>query len=60
MRGGKRKGAGRKVGSLNKKTRGVRITPTVSQQTKAWLERQPDSYGKAIDRVVKLEILDDA
>jgi len=59
MRGGKRNGAGRKPGSLNNKPKGIRITPTSSQETKVWLERQSDSYGKAIDRAVKLAVLGD-
>lgn len=47
-----KKGAGRKPGSKNKKPAGVRITPTVRAETKAWLNEQELSQGKMIDLLV--------
>lgn len=50
-RGGKRTGAGRKPGSLNR-SKGAKITATVKPETKAWLNRQDLSQGKMIDKLV--------
>ena len=49
-KGGKRKGAGRPVGSLS--SRGVRITPTISKINKEWLEKQSMSYGEILNRLI--------
>ena len=52
-RGGKRTGAGRKIGSLGKnKADGVKITPIVRPETKDWLNDQTLSQGKVIDKLV--------
>lgn len=50
------KGAGRKPGSKNKKPVGVRFTPTVRRETKAWIDKQTESQGKVIDKLVAAKI----
>jgi len=51
-RGGPRKGAGRPPGQDN----GVRITPTIRPEVKAWINQQPKSQWAVINRLVKAEI----
>ena len=46
-RGGPRKGAGRPSGKKR-----VQIGPSVLPETKAWLDRQDLSVGRAIDKLV--------
>lgn len=46
----------RKKGSKNKRPAGVRFTPTVRPETKKWIDKQPKSQGRVIDKLVLAEI----